>query len=956
MFSRIFTTPLVGFIDVIRYIDESPDNSTKLVRIALIMHHLPYKQVYDYCYPIVESIREIYNVILPNKMQDLITRIFFILNECCYEDRHSRLFNMKKEYPPYVGPIPMCINIDYQGNNQQQIRNGWCMADAICGIFHVDLRGAIKILKEVGIENNYNFIPLLSRCAEVDLLMKFLKCIDVGFTLEYLDPNNYNAPHKVRYGDGRLKFQLSFPANINVVGMVFIENATIGRDACPMLYQEASKHCSMHINYIEGDRINQPLILTDFIDSMTRLCHIIATGESQSNYTFKTISSYDEPCRTRGTHTTWRSDNYLKQAFYWLGSFVPFAGICPYKVPWGKQLLQVPVTDPECTITITTRDIISDFVSIVLEQQSELQQFCIEQRMDTVLRMTDEHRQHLKYLISYMTRELAPEYTQKLDDMLKDKSSPIANFGSKSVNMKVAGVYAIYPASRLDNVPFRAVTEDVHVVKYRHFIKHKEKPCYYYNLIPEVVLDYPYDATAWDSENQLKIVINRYLIDLGCKRTQPADYSNLQTYLIENNVHSEYLTYQTYLKMWCSRVVKYTNAFRKGVSLNAQVTFGFTKKYLGVAELKNGIHYRERGRPINRNTYRCIGEIQRYIKVIEDAIYKLDIVAKKDNQYTRGEKIYRKFNSYHACISCDYSQFDGTIDEDAIREQYRLLESLMGLPCFWFQYGNKKKYIGDIIVECIGRRDSGEALTAVGNVLIVLGTILSDELLYQYFKQGRIDFYDDGDDNLVFCHPEDVPIVQERLVKVSTANHFKLKVDNVATELSQITFCKSHMAQLTNGKWILLRDVVPAVSKMLYTFHSPKERLFSDYIKTMMDCYDHVFGDIPLFVSLKQKLFQRFGYGHFNKMFYNEIKGRYYIDNSAPIPHFKYYWCDINEYIRLKVQLEEACDHITGGVYFDHNPQIDQEADPYEGKGRLMTKEEFYEHVTVASEFNFSNR
>lgn len=517
----------------------------------------------------------------------------------------------------------------------------------------------------------------------------------------------------------------------------------------------------------------------------------------------------------------------------------------------------------------------------------------------------------------------------------------------------MAGYVMRIGASSLAHLPLRKMSDDVSIVVYKKLHYTTIKKQYYYDLAPNILKPNVFDAVSTSYENILPIIANRYFIDLGCVRTKKANFQNLINICIDLGVHGRHLDKDDYLNHWCSKKLRYMRAFRKGVYATFLYTIGMLKRIIDQCKKKDGKFLQPRGRAIYHNVYQIIGLIQIEIKVLEESVYALPFVAKKHNQYQRGHVIAQKFYKYGLCFSCDYTQFDGTIDSEALMEQYRFLEFFIGYHCDWFMTDHKVKFMENVFAKCNAKRDSGEALTALGNVIIVLGTLLSDDYIYQQYKLGNLDFYDDGDDNLVFCYPDIAQEVQDHLVQVSKDNHFSLKIDNIASRIEDIVFCKSHMARLRGShKWMLMRDVVPACSKIFYTFKDPRSKIFKDYLTTMLECYDHIFGDIPLFISLKTYLFKKFGKGKYCRQFYNEIKGRYYIDNSVPIPKIEYFWVeDYAEYDMFLQQINSDVPAYYDIIDVERNPRIDFTIDPYEGKGRLMTDEERKKTIREVNEF-----
>lgn len=819
---------------------------------------------------------------------------------------------------------------------------GGCCMTAIQNTFNCTPEQTAYVISRIEMENGCKY-DVHGDVASLNDLLKLFSDMDLGVTLEYFMPP-YQSEQV--YGDGAYRFRLSYLGNIEVHGFLYrVEDSIVTTDRARLITELVSKEATLHV-------IAMNVFPTQFfyplrVDSWTRYMHILGVPhEHIEEYCFRE-TFYTRSYYAEGYHAFLRE---RRISLMWLHLLTLALPIHHYDEKMGLQYVHDQRANPhDFGLVVTCINELRAFYAYAYSQKTQLPLYTINQRIDGLAQMTKEGKAFLKKAARELSTYIVPTYSVTVDDVIQGRKPYVVTFDDRPVSVLIAGYYARIRASRLDRFPLRAVTPDVHITLYK-YVEKKPKECWYYDLAPDVVKPHPCDAADWTVINALPLVCNRYCVDLGAHRTVKPNYQNLILILRRHGVHARHLDPDEYLIKFCAKPPRYRHALRKGTPDDPTITMGMIKKCIENLKIEGDTVWPAKGRVIYHNPYICIAYVQMDIKDFEECVYTLPFVAKKHNQYQRGKIITEKFRAYGVCMSCDYTQFDGTIDQDALDEQFRVIETFLGYKCKWFPRGRKVKYMMNTKVECDGKRDSGEALTAVGNVIIVIGTLLSSPLIYDMFTRQELDFYDDGDDNLVFCRERDVDKVREELIRVSNANHFLLKIDNVATELEGIVFCKSHLARLTDGTWMLLRDVVPSVCKMFYSFHCPATPYFRDYMTTVLECYDHVFGDIEVFLEFKKLVIEKYGQGKYSKQAYNEIKGRYYIDNTVKIPHFEYFYCDPIEYQALLMGIKYARRTCDGPIEYEFNPFVSITQDPYEGKGTAMTEEQRLQAISVADE------
>ncbi|QKF95567.1 hypothetical protein 2 [Hydrocotyle vulgaris tombusvirus] len=184
-------------------------------------------------------------------------------------------------------------------------------------------------------------------------------------------------------------------------------------------------------------------------------------------------------------------------------------------------------------------------------------------------------------------------------------------------------------------------------------------------------------------------------------------------------------------------------------------------------------------------------------------------------------KLSQVYGSATAMIGIDHSKFDSRVHVEHLKISHRFnarfyrgqdgrdLSRLM--RC---QLKNKCVTENGIFYVVEGRRMSGDIDTAKGNCEINL-TVL------RYILRGlRGAIYLDGDDSVVACHPDDVDEVVRR-VKSGAGTGMQSTVE-VFDRFSKVEFCQARPIY-TNGKWMMMRNPVKAISNMCLMMKLPEE-------------------------------------------------------------------------------------------------------------------------------------
>ncbi len=110
----------------------------------------------------------------------------------------------------------------------------------------------------------------------------------------------------------------------------------------------------------------------------------------------------------------------------------------------------------------------------------------------------------------------------------------------------------------------------------------------------------------------------------------------------------------------------------------------------------------------------------------------------------------------------------------------------------------------------------------------------------------------DGDDTLLFIPNTALQEALEALPEIYARFGQQLRVDSIATTLSDIEFCQHKPMQLSNGSWVL----VPDPRKTLQTaFMATGANAFSmAYYGTLWDCRARIHSGVPVYDALFTRL------------------------------------------------------------------------------------------------------
>jgi len=150
---------------------------------------------------------------------------------------------------------------------------------------------------------------------------------------------------------------------------------------------------------------------------------------------------------------------------------------------------------------------------------------------------------------------------------------------------------------------------------------------------------------------------------------------------------------------------------------------------------------------------------------------------------------------------------------------------------------------GEIKVNVEGTLNSGVMNTSLYGVLITFFLVFSfaDE------RFAKFDILCAGDDTNLFVEAENAEFAITHIQQHAKQLGFKLKIEEVAMELEEMTFCR--MRPVYNGSfWRMVRSPVDAISRDMLTTKKLHNKLDYDTLRgSIADCGMAIAGDLPVF-------------------------------------------------------------------------------------------------------------
>lgn len=208
-----------------------------------------------------------------------------------------------------------------------------------------------------------------------------------------------------------------------------------------------------------------------------------------------------------------------------------------------------------------------------------------------------------------------------------------------------------------------------------------------------------------------------------------------------------------------------------------------------------------------------------------------------------------------SCWSIDLKSFDGSQGQLADLEREECLrfaeaidlEHLDDLKrCFKSQSRLNIRAKG-LTSTILGNRASGTAGTSVANKLVMISALKHSMGLS--YTQGRVKFYCDGDDTLIFVHPEAAQYESSWMRRMKELG-LDTVVENRADKVEDIVFCRSRPVWFGEGKAMLVKNPADAFKTMCAVVRHFRGDALPAYFATLRDGYSRLWDGVPVMHAL----------------------------------------------------------------------------------------------------------
>lgn len=256
--------------------------------------------------------------------------------------------------------------------------------------------------------------------------------------------------------------------------------------------------------------------------------------------------------------------------------------------------------------------------------------------------------------------------------------------------------------------------------------------------------------------------------------------------------------------------------------------------------------------------------LARFLRPIEHAVYGLKsstgfpLVLKCKNPEQRAEIFLNKWYTFNdpVTLSLDCTRWDKHVSLEMLNVEHRFYRSFypndpeLALLLRW-QSRNDCCTSNGLKYQVSGGRMSGDMNTALGNVLLMVGmaTAAMKALRVRHFELD-----DDGDDCLVTLERSDLDRVVAALPKIFLEFGQELKIENIAHDFHDVTFCQSKLTW--NGvKYTFARNWRKVLSQSCC---GTKHWNLPNMVKPMMgligDCENALHRGIPILQAFATRL------------------------------------------------------------------------------------------------------
>jgi len=239
-------------------------------------------------------------------------------------------------------------------------------------------------------------------------------------------------------------------------------------------------------------------------------------------------------------------------------------------------------------------------------------------------------------------------------------------------------------------------------------------------------------------------------------------------------------------------------------------------------------------------------------------------IGKGLNKLQRGKLLEYKYNFFYKIwnvipivLSTDCTGFDAHMTELFIN-----LEVLFFLLCYLEYKRWLKEFLGvvienDMISDQIriwlkGGRMSGDMHTGFGNSMDVCAMIIA---FFDWIGIRRYDILCDGDDTLVFIHPDDFEVVPIKMKEFFLACGHELKIEKVARTIFDVEWCQTRPIRVyddSEGRetFVMVQNPLKTFATMGSHIHCRTPDEAYSFFADVLYAYSIIYHFIPLYSGL----------------------------------------------------------------------------------------------------------
>jgi len=237
-------------------------------------------------------------------------------------------------------------------------------------------------------------------------------------------------------------------------------------------------------------------------------------------------------------------------------------------------------------------------------------------------------------------------------------------------------------------------------------------------------------------------------------------------------------------------------------------------------------------------------------------------IGKSMNKLQRGNAVKYKFDLFERThgvkpivISTDGVGFDAHMTQGVIKQENKCWQNCFPSHRVFLQKLTKSFEENNLVSDGVrgkirGTRMSGDMHTGLGNTIVTIGMIVTSMRLMGI---KRYDIFADGDDTLIFVHPDDLGQVMRELPINFLGFGHELKMEKIATNIFEVEWCQSKIVRVTKEgvtQFIFVQNPHKTFATMGSHIHCRDNVSAFKYYGDVLYAYSRMYSCIPLFRKL----------------------------------------------------------------------------------------------------------